>query len=565
MAPDHRAADSSLAAEHAALRAQYDELQEKLERETRAHDRERKSHAATAAQLALLRAAHPAPEARKPANGMALRIARWQHGLQSRQPALHARLQRVSLRHPRIRRLLRTTARLAWWTVTLQLPGRIATRWKHAQAPRFKLRPLLPSETTPGRQPGTRRLVCITHLLPYPPRAGNEYRISRLLPWLSQQGWEVLLVVCPPPGAELTEEPVRQAAAVFPNLIVCGRDGAVLHHVSCDAAMLAKLAGRRPRNFPVAPGAAADQISERTRDLLRGFCPDILIELLLHIEAHFAPQVLLAEYVFMTRPFPLFGPNVRKVIDTIDVFSNKRRKVKPFGIADPFNLDEREEACLLERADLLIAIQPQEAADLRRLAPELPVISAGVDFDIPDPVTPPALAPVILLIGSDNEINAKGLADFLRFAWPLVRRAVPDAQLHVVGAVGARAELATPGIRNLGRIEDLGAAYAHARVVVNPAVAGTGLKVKTVEALCHFRPVVAWPAGVEGVAPQARALCHVAGDWFDFAQLVIALVRSPDEDRDMAQQQQELRSHFSPDCVYAALAEALHAPWSPRT
>jgi hypothetical protein len=490
----------------------------------------------------------------------------------SHHPALHARLRRFSLRHPRLRRLPAIAVRLAWLTLSLQLPRRIAARLKRTPAAlRFQLRPVLPSRTTPGRQPGSRRLVCVTHLLPYPPRAGNEYRIARLLPWLSQQGWEVLLMVCPPPGAELNQEHVRQAAAIFPNLIVCGRDGTLLHHISCDAAMLEKLAGRRPRDFPAAPGEAGDQISGRTRDLLQGFCPDILIELLLHIEMHFAPQLLLAEYVFMTRPLPLLGPNVRKVIDTIDVFSNKRRKVESFGIADPFSLSDREEACLLERADLLIAIQPEEAADLRRLAPSRPVISVGVDFDVPDPVPPPAAAPVILLVGSDNEINAKGLADFLRFAWPLVRRAVPDAQLHVVGAVGERADLpppgklGSPGIRNLGRIEDIGTAYAQARVVVNPAVAGTGLKVKTVEALCHFRPVVAWPAGIEGVDPQARALCHVAGDWFDFAQRVIALARSPDEARDIAQRQQELRNHFAPDRVYAALAEALQAPWSPRT
>src|ERR1700704_1250767 len=38
MAPDHRAANSTLAAEHAALRAAYDALQDRLARETRAHD-----------------------------------------------------------------------------------------------------------------------------------------------------------------------------------------------------------------------------------------------------------------------------------------------------------------------------------------------------------------------------------------------------------------------------------------------------------------------------------------------------------------------------------------------
>ena len=42
-----------------------------------------------------------------------------------------------------------------------------------------------------------RRLICVSHVLPYPPRAGNEYRIHRMLTWLAEQNWDILLVVCP--------------------------------------------------------------------------------------------------------------------------------------------------------------------------------------------------------------------------------------------------------------------------------------------------------------------------------------------------------------------------------
>ena len=525
MAPDRRAADSTLAAEHAAPRAAYDTLR---------------------------------------------LVDRWLRQFLSRHPALLARLHRFSVRHPRIRRLPRLAARLAWWTVTLQLPRRIAARLRQgpasaATAPRFQLRPILPATSQALRQPG-RRLVCVTHVLPHPPRAGNEYRIARMLPWLSRHGWQVLLVVCPTPKVELAEEQVRQAAAVFPNLIICRHDGTLLHHLANDGAMLRKLAGRCPRDFTAALGedVAGDEASRRALDRVRGFCPDVLVELLLHIEKHFDPEVLLAEYVFLTRPFPLFGPQVRKVIDTIDVFSNKLHKVEPFGIEDPFAMAAGEEAALLNRADLLIAIQPEEAADLRRLAPFLPVVSVGVDFDMAEQVPPPATAPVILLIASGNKINAKGLADFVRFAWPLVRRAVPDAELRVVGAVGDDAEISLPGISLLGRIDDLDTAYAQARVVINPAVAGTGLKIKTVEALCYSRPIVLWPSGVEGIAPQARGMCHVASDWFDFAQRVIGLALSPDGPGD-SPQREELIRYFAPDCVYAPLAEALDAAWSRRT
>jgi hypothetical protein len=150
--------------------------------------------------------------------------------------------------------------------------------------------------------------------------------------------------------------------------------------------MLEKLDGLRPRDFASAldERASADPQSRRTTDLLRMFCPDGPVELLLHLEKHFDPQIVLAEYIFMTRFFPLLRPTLRKVIDTIDVFSNKADKVERYGIDDAFTMASGEEARLLNRADLLIAIQPEEAADLQALAPLVPVVNVGVDFEVPD-------------------------------------------------------------------------------------------------------------------------------------------------------------------------------------
>ncbi len=405
-------------------------------------------------------------------------------------------------------------------------------------------------------------MVCITHVLPHPPRAGNEYRIQRMLPWLARQGWEVLLIVCPLADDEGVESNARRTAEGFSNLIVCRRDGTLLHHLAWDGLKLEKLSGRRPRDFASILGedAIENEASRRTAGLLRTFCPDVMVELLLHVEEHFDPEVLLAEYVFMTRPFPLLRPGLRTIIDTIDVFSNKERKVVHFGIADPASLTDSEEASLLNRADLLLAIQPDEVADLQQLAPSVPVISVGVDFDIADHAPPPATHPVALLVASDNRLNIKGLRDFLRFAWPLVLREVPEAELRIAGPVGDSAEVWSKSMRILGRVEDLRPVYAEARVVINPAVAGTGLKIKTVEALCHFRPIVLWPSGVEGLAPAARTMCHVADDWFDFSRQVIGLLQTGDDGHDFAERRRELIRHFAPDRVYAPLAEALSTP-----
>jgi len=539
--PSEPLADPLPAGDHAAPRAAYDELQGRLLREVRAHDRERAAHARTAAHLARLTGA---PLATRPAKTpLRSRVHHWFYARMSPHLALIARI--IDGR--------KRKAQSPTGSRTSPAAGASATG-----SPQFRLRPLLPAAASAVRPRGSRRMICLAHVLPHPPRAGNEYRIARMLAWLTRQGWEVLLIVVPLVEEAIFEHDIRQAAAVIPNLIVWRRDGTLLHHLSCEGAMLEKLDGRRPRDFASALGeqASADPQSRRTTDLLRMFCPDGPVELLLHLEKHFDPQIVLAGYVFMTRPFPLLRPGLRKVIDTIDVFSNKAEKVERFGIDDASAMSAGEEARLLNRADLLIAIQPEEAADLHALAPTVPVVNVGVDFEVPD-MPPRAGAPVVLLVASDNKLNVKGLKDFLCFAWPLVRREVPDAELRVIGSVGDAAEAWSSDIRILGRVDDLAAAYAQARVVINPAVAGTGLKIKTVEAVSHRRPIVLWPSGVEGIAPPARTMCHVATDWFEFAQRVIGLLRRHDDAAAVTQQRQEITDHFAPDHVYAPLVPAL--------
>jgi hypothetical protein len=425
--------------------------------------------------------------------------------------------------------------------------------------------PTSPFQTRPA---AARRLICVTHVLPYPPRAGNEYRIHRLLTWLSKKGFEVFLVVCPLPGEPIPEKRIQDACSVYSNVIVSQRDGTLLHHLATDDARIGELAGTTPRVFSelLNDHQRRPPLDQNLLDILSTFCPDPLAEVLCHLDSVLNPDIVLVDYVFMTRVVPLLRRESLKVVDTIDVFSTKQDKVEQFGISDGLALSAQEEASLLSAVDLIIAIQPNEAEKLQRLAPNKRVITVGIDFDLVDALPCASGDPVVLMAASDNPMNVKGLADFLRFAWPLVRREIPGIELRVVGAVGNKVQIDDPRVKLMGWVEDVSAAYLSARVVINPAVAGTGLKVKTVEALCHLRPIVTWPAGVDGIEPEISALCRVATDWYNFARHVINLCTIEDGRQAIISKRDRIGEEFSAGNIYRELGLVVEAlPHSSRS
>ncbi|RYF36473.1 MAG: glycosyltransferase [Comamonadaceae bacterium] len=490
----------------------------------------------------------------------------------TRYPGAMGRLRDFAARHPTLRRRAVKTVR---WGLGL-LGGRPsppaqptpAAAGASAPPPAPKLSMLTLQATEPAQAGGNikplpaghgKRVLSVGHVMPWPPRAGNEYRIHQMITQLANEGRDVLLVVCPLPHELPSPRHVAEAAAIYPQLLVCGHDGVVRHNLPVGSPLLHKLEGLPVRDFASILGEMPEPESRSAQllGLVRTFCPDPLIELMLSLESSFKPQVLLAEYVFMARPFSLMQKDLPKIIDTIDVFSTKAGKVERYGVTDGLAMTEAEESELAGRADVLIAIQPAEATDLARLAPARKVITVGVDFLVRATAPAPEHAPVVLLVASSNPMNVKGLHDFLRFSWPFVRRQVPDAELRVVGDVGAAIDVVPQGVRILGRVENLDQAYADASVVINPTVAGTGLKIKTVEALCHLRPIVTFPAGIDGVGDAASAFCSVATDWFSFAQHVSRLLAERPDPAVLTERGKSLAAHFSPAIVYAPLTKVL--------
>jgi glycosyltransferase involved in cell wall biosynthesis len=397
----------------------------------------------------------------------------------------------------------------------------------------------------PGEGPET--VVVVSHVSPSPVRAGNEYRLDRLLHFLKRRGSRIVLVLAPIPAEPLAPGAFESAVAEFGNVVLCDAAGAIQFTLRDCPDVLSRLQGRP---IPAVPADGTGTFAETDR----AFCHDTVCAVVAALTETLGRVALVAQYIFMTRFLPMLGGDVLRIVDTIDVFSQKGTNVIGFGIADA-EVSPSDEARRLERADVVVAIHDADASALKALVPAREVLVAGVDADVETSRRWPS-QPVALLAGSSNPLNLVGLRDFLRFAWPTVRQRVPTAVLRVAGGVGRGVPPGSPGVEVLGHVQDLAAEYLNARVAINPTVAGTGLKIKTVEALAHATPVVGWPHSRDGLSARLAPFVFEARDWHDFAAAVSRGLEESQCPFD-ATAVQVIREELSGDHVYRALDERL--------
>ncbi len=434
-------------------------------------------------------------------------------------------------------------------------PAPVVTVRKNPQPGRYTVEALNPSGAAkPFRRAPT--ILCVTHVSPYPPRAGNEYAEYRIFDYMERHGYRVVLLLSPLPGEELSEEQFHKLCDRFPYTILCGRDGLIQHRLPEGDAVLNELNGRvlEPVGSEIGEDVETDPEERVLIGHERTFCHDYLARLAQHMEAALSPCVLLAQYIFHTRFLPLVRGSSLKVIETQDMFSTKSQKVRQFGVEDALHVRSDQERRRLLRADLILSCQNAEAQAFAALVPERSVLEVPFDFDLVDQAPPPSEG-TLLYVASDNQPNTKGLADFLRLAWPLILREIPGAELLVAGKICRTVHQPVENVRLLGIVDDLTPWYAKAKLTINPAVAGTGMKIKTAESLSYLRPVVNWPAGVDGFPPELAALCPTARDWHEFAAHVITILRSPAADWFSEEQKQEIRELLSPDRIYGPLLD----------
>lgn len=291
-----------------------------------------------------------------------------------------------------------------------------------------------------------------------------------------------------------------------------------------------------------------------------------------HALEQFKPDVVIVIRIRLTHLVRSLAPALRSrltvLCDTIDIEHQRNTNLATLGVKWA-NVSREQEAALFRAYDGLIAIQENEAADMREMVPGKPVITVRHAEEIKE-LPPPEQQPVVIgYIAKNNRQNAMAMVDFIQAGWRPFQQARADkVELHIAGDVGeaVRAELTNvpDGVIFRGRVPDVEEFYRRCDIIVNPIAGGSGLKIKNVEALCHGKPLVTTEAGAIGLEDGAAEAFLVAPTAADMFVPLARLVDDPSARHEQARQAiTYARRAFAPEVVYRPLThliESLAAP-----
>lgn len=203
----------------------------------------------------------------------------------------------------------------------------------------------------------------------------------------------------------------------------------------------------------------------------------------------------------------------KKAIYTHDVFSYKDLKVgAPFYEA----CNAHQEAIALQRCPNIFAIQEEEATFYHFLAPQSTIYTVYSSYnqnkqDIVGNNT-------VLFLASRMEFNINGIRRFIKEVWPLVLQQKPDAKLLIGGSVCEEiTDLAAHSVKLLGQVGSLESFYKQGDIVINPVFQGSGLKIKTFEAISFGKVVIVDPHSTIGIFNKEEAPLLIASSVKEWA------------------------------------------------
>lgn len=188
----------------------------------------------------------------------------------------------------------------------------------------------------------------------------------------------------------------------------------------------------------------------------------------------------------------------------------------------------KEELKLLSLADTLFHIAPTDADFFVKELPKIKHVYlpyAVKPFEGPEDLN--VITNSVGFIGSMEWIpNKKGLQWFLDMVWPKVLNELPDALFRIAGKNMGKEFQNKPykNVEIIGEVEDSQAFMQENKLLVVPLFSGSGIRIKTLEAMSLNIPVVSTSIGAQGINAKNGTDILLADSAKDFASAIVKLL-----------------------------------------
>lgn len=358
-----------------------------------------------------------------------------------------------------------------------------------------------------ARRPGRPRLLVACHVPPYPPADGGRIRAFEVLRRLSAD-FAVEAVSC----SDVDERDAVLALAAH------GVRATVVPRQRRTAAVATAFTTRRSIASALCASPAMDRlVAERfaTRDA------DVVL----------TTSTLVSRSALRTPvPWVLDAQNVESVLaDRLATTPGHPALYRAYARREA-SMRRREEVAAWTNASSILAMSPEDRERVLARAPQSRVVVApnGVDAARFAHLPPSPPSGYLVFVGKlDYRPNAQGVRWFCDEVLPLVHAVRPEARLRIVGAgaPGTVTSLAArPGVEVVGPVDDVTGELAGAAACIVPLLAGSGTRLKALEAFAAGRPVISTSIGVEGIPAQHGRHLLVGDTATAFADNVLRLL-----------------------------------------
>lgn len=236
------------------------------------------------------------------------------------------------------------------------------------------------------------------------------------------------------------------------------------------------------------------------------------------LDAKYHFDICVINYFYLSRLFEHIRIP-KKAIATHDAIAYKDLK-----IGEPtMCITADTEAKAMQRCPHIFALQEQEADYFQILSPQSKVYNLyGKYIHHPQPMV--GNHKMVFLSGN-NGFNQNGIKWFIKEVFPLIRKRFSDAELLVGGSIckvlPSLGDI--EGVKALGYVDDPADFYALADVAINPVYQGTGLKIKTFEAISFDKVTIVHPHSMAGVFKKDTAPLMSSDkpqDWVEFLEKI---------------------------------------------